>query len=88
LNAHRAELLDVPRLSAQLCALERRTARGGRDTIDHPPGTHDDLANAVGGVIQRVIGGPKPLIIPPGLIEAIRNQPPYRPSWGRVRRFG
>jgi hypothetical protein len=83
LNAHRAELLDLPRLSAQLCALERRTARGGRDTIDHPPGTHDDLANAVGGVIQRVISGPKPLIIPPGLVEAIRNRPPYRPSWGR-----
>jgi hypothetical protein len=88
LNAHRAELLEVPRLSAQLCALERRTARGGRDTIDHPPGTHDDLANAVGGVIQRVIGGPKPLFIPPGLIEAIRNQPPYRRSWGRLRRLG
>jgi hypothetical protein len=27
-----------------LCALERRTARGGRDSIDHPPmGTRDML---------------------------------------------
>jgi hypothetical protein len=43
LNAHRAELLDLPRLGAQLCSLERRTARGGRDSIDHPPGTHDDM---------------------------------------------
>jgi len=88
LNAHRAELLDVPRLSSQLCALERRTARGGRDSIDHPPGAHDDIANAVGGVIQRVIGGPKPLIIPPGFVEAIRSQPPSRRSWGRFHRVG
>ena len=28
----------------------RRTARGGRDSIDHAPGGHDDLANAVAGV--------------------------------------
>jgi hypothetical protein len=49
-NSCRIELLDHPRLIAQLCALERRTARGGRDTIDHPPGGHDDLANAVAGL--------------------------------------
>ena len=24
----------------------------------------------------------------PGLIQAIRNQPPYRRSWGRLRRLG
>jgi hypothetical protein len=34
----------------QLCSLERRTARGGRDSVDHPPGQHDDLANACAGV--------------------------------------
>jgi hypothetical protein len=51
LNSHRAELLDHPRLVAQLCALERRTARGGRDSIDHPPGVHDDVANAAAGVL-------------------------------------
>jgi hypothetical protein len=56
LNAHRAELLDVPRLAAQLCGLERRTARGGRDSIDHPPGGHDDVANAVAGVLVRTVG--------------------------------
>jgi hypothetical protein len=87
LNAQRAELLDIPRLSSQLCSLERRTARGGRDSIDHPPGAHDDIANAVGGVIQRVVGGPKPMIIPPGLVEAIRNQPLSSRSWGRFHRF-
>jgi hypothetical protein len=49
LNAGRCELLDHPRLIAQLCSLERRTARGGRDSIDHPPHSHDDVANAVAG---------------------------------------
>jgi hypothetical protein len=33
--------------SAQFAALECRTARGGRDSLDHPPHSHDDLANAV-----------------------------------------
>ena len=35
---------------AQLVGLERRTARGtGSDSIDHSPGGHDDVANAVAG---------------------------------------
>ena len=51
LTSGRAELLDEPRLVAQLAGLERRTARGGRDSIDHAPGQHDDLANAVAGVL-------------------------------------
>jgi hypothetical protein len=56
LNSGRAELLDLPRLAAQLCGLERRTARGGRDSIDHRPGAHDDIANAVAGVLVRTVG--------------------------------
>jgi hypothetical protein len=51
LNAKRVELLDIPRLVTQLCSLERRTARGGRDSIDHPPGGHDDLANVIAGAV-------------------------------------
>jgi hypothetical protein len=61
LNSRRAELLDHPRLANQICQLERRTARGGRDSIDHPPGGHDDLANAVAGVMVRVAGEPSEL---------------------------
>ena len=38
-------------LTAQLCSLERRTARGGRDSIDHPPRARDDVANAVAGAL-------------------------------------
>jgi hypothetical protein len=49
LNSGRLELLDLPRLVSQICSLERRTARGGRDSIDHSPGGHDDVANCAGG---------------------------------------
>jgi hypothetical protein len=51
LNSGRVELLDLPRLAAQLGGLERRTARGGRDSIDHAPGGHDDVANAACGAL-------------------------------------
>jgi len=29
--------------------LERRTSRAGKDSIDHVPGGHDDVANAAAG---------------------------------------
>lgn len=44
------ELLDDERMISQLAGLERRTRSGGQDIIDHSPGAHDDLANAVAGV--------------------------------------
>jgi hypothetical protein len=50
INSRKLDLLDHPRLLTQLVGLERRTARGGRDSIDHAPGAHDDLANAVAGL--------------------------------------
>ncbi len=56
LNSKRVELLDIPRLHAQLCGLERRTARGGRDNIDHGPGAHDDLINAAAGALVSATG--------------------------------
>jgi hypothetical protein len=49
LNSGRIELLDHPRLINQLIGLERRTSRAGKDSIDHVPGGHDDIANAVAG---------------------------------------
>jgi hypothetical protein len=55
LNSGRVELLDHARLVAQLCGLERRTARGGRDSIDHAPGAHDDVANSVAGAIVTAV---------------------------------
>jgi len=54
LNSKRLELLDHPRLITQLCSLERRTARGGRDSIDHGPGhlARDDVINAAAGALM------------------------------------
>jgi hypothetical protein len=57
INGRRLDLLDEPRLLAQLVGLERRTARGGRDSIDHAPGSHDDVANAVAGMAAAAAGG-------------------------------
>jgi hypothetical protein len=45
------DLLDNSKLVAQLVGLERRTVRSGRDSIDHGPGGHDDLANAAAGAL-------------------------------------
>jgi hypothetical protein len=53
----RARLLDNPRLAAQFAALERRTTRSGRDTVDHTTGAHDDLANAAAGALVLVAAG-------------------------------
>ena len=51
LNSQRVELLDNPRLIAQLLGLERRTSRMGRDTVDHAPAGHDDLVNSACGAL-------------------------------------
>jgi hypothetical protein len=51
LNAGRVELLDDPKLTAQLVALERRTSRAGKDTVSHPPLGHDDSANSACGAM-------------------------------------
>ena len=59
LTAGKIELPDHPRLIAQLCALERRVARGGRDSIDHPPRGHDDICNALLGAAHLVQNRPR-----------------------------
>jgi len=38
------------RLIRELCLLERRTQRSGKDTVEHPRNGHDDHANVVCGV--------------------------------------
>jgi hypothetical protein len=52
INSRGVDLLEHDRLVHQLVGLERRTARGGRDSIDHGRGAHDDVANAVAGAVQ------------------------------------
>lgn len=55
INSQRIELLDLSALRSQLLSLERRVARGGRDSVDHPPHGHDDIANSVAGVLVLVL---------------------------------
>jgi hypothetical protein len=45
-------LPDHPKLLRELRLLERVTHRGGKDSVDHPRGQHDDYANAVCGVLR------------------------------------
>lgn len=56
LNSASVELLDDRRLTAQLLGLERRTAWGGRDSIDHRPGGRDDVINAASGALVHAAG--------------------------------
>jgi hypothetical protein len=51
INSGLVELLDNKQLLTQLSLLERRTARGGHDSVDHPPNAHDDVANAACGAL-------------------------------------
>ena len=51
MNSGRVTLLDNTRLIAQLVGLERHVARSGKDAVDHPPGSHDDLINAAAGAL-------------------------------------
>jgi hypothetical protein len=56
LTTKRVELVEHPRLKAQLTGLCRWAMRGGGERIDHPVGAHDDLANAVAGALVRACG--------------------------------
>lgn len=57
------EILDDEVLIRQLCGLERKTRSGGKDSVDHPAGGKDDVANSVVGVMyctakrKRRVGG-------------------------------
>jgi hypothetical protein len=73
LNSGRAELLDLPRLAAQFAGLERRTVRGGRDSIDHPAGGHDDLANAAAGALLLTAGGSFAALFTPAMVAEVRR---------------
>jgi hypothetical protein len=70
LNSAKVDLLDNQRLINQLCGLERRTIRGGRDSVDHAPLAHDDLINAVAGALTLVLDATsRPMVIPPDILQ-------------------
>jgi hypothetical protein len=47
-------LPEHPTLFRELRLLERQTHRGGRDSVDHPRGQHDDFANALCGALRQL----------------------------------
>jgi hypothetical protein len=57
LNSGQVELLDHPVLMQQLIGLVRSSGMGRNVKIDHPPGEHDDYANAAAGAVHLVKGG-------------------------------
>lgn len=50
-NNGQIRLIENKRMFVQMTSLERRTSRNGRDSVDHPVGGFDDLANAAAGAI-------------------------------------
>jgi hypothetical protein len=88
INARRLDLLDDKKLVAQLCGLERRTSRAGKDSIDHAPNGHDDLINAVAGcasVLQASssywgASGNLDWVRSPEDDEAMKRGPPINPD--------
>jgi len=66
------DLLDEPRLIAQLSGLERRMSRGGRDSIGHPPDGHDDLANAAAGCLVLACEAHR------SMVDLLGENEPYR----------
>lgn len=84
INSGRVELLDQPRLLAQLAGLERRTGRGGRDSIDHPPGpnSHDDAANSCAGALVLAARHGRITTFTPGHAAAISSGLACASRWG------
>ncbi len=51
IRSGQVELVPDEKMILQFQQLERRTAAGGKENIDHRPGAHDDRANAVAGLV-------------------------------------
>jgi hypothetical protein len=88
MNARAWSLLDRPRLVSQLCGLERRTARGGRDSIDHAPMTHDVIANAAAGALVLAATAWQPMIITDEMLRRSSVPAPGSSAWRRRYGFG
>jgi hypothetical protein len=83
-NSGRVELLDNPRMVTQFVGLERRTSRAGRDTVDHAPGAHDDVANSVAGVAAMLASARPMMRFSEDLIRGL-SQPFSQSAWDAPR---
>jgi hypothetical protein len=82
MNSARVRLLHHERLIAQIASLERRTGRS-HDSIDAPNGQHEDVANAVAGLVAQIIS--KGSYDIRGLIDAEPGDELGVEGWRRMR---
>ena len=88
-NSGRVEWIDNSRIATQLCGLERRVARSGRDTIDHGRSGHDDIANVVAGAACLASADEGRTVIPAAALARAREATPYgRNRYGRSAPVG
>lgn len=66
----RVRLIDNARLAYQFAALERRVTKFGRDRVDHPRATGDDLANAAAGALTLAAAEARPALIRAAMLLA------------------
>jgi hypothetical protein len=80
LNSGRILLPKSDRTANQIVGLERKVSRAGKDSIDHGPHGHDDLANCVAGVAAatRTTGYN---ILGPWVDTGDDQKPPPEPGW-------
>jgi hypothetical protein len=83
-NSGRVEWVDNPRIASQLCGLERRVARSGRDMVNHGRTGHDDCANVVAGAACLAAADEGRTVIPAAALARAREATPY----GRSSRYG
>jgi len=74
INGGRVQLLDHKVMRTQLVRLERRTARSGKDSIDHPPGGRDDVANAVAGALVNELRRGQRVSVDPRLLAQVNDE--------------
>jgi len=97
-NSKNIDLLDHPKLIAQICNLERRTGRSGKDSIDHGPGGHDDLVNCAAAIaVELISSNREPGVLAfykkeyderQGLREKIPETPDGELNWAEIRARG
>ena len=80
LNSGKVELLDHPRLQAELIALERHTSRNGKDSIGH-----DDIAVAACGALLLAGQASKAVVITDEMLDRFSRPGPYTARAGRSR---
>ena len=89
INSGRVNFLDERRLYNQFLNLERHTSRGGLESVDHPRGAHDDLANVAAGVMVDLLAKRDPTQVDAGvLLRASRTYQQRSSLFGNGPRWG